>query len=333
MSVFAPGMVNLWQTIDSYGIDPAPLFDAESINVTLPIDPCVRIPYQKIDRIRANAANLSGDEAFGLKVAANYGPTQLGALGYAWLASLTLRRAFQRLERFIRVVNDKAEVLIEDRENCIVIAFKLDIPSENITVRDDGALALVTKMSRAICGRNFRLQAVNFKHAEPKDLKPCYEFFGCPLNFDQPANELLIPLDIADKELVGANPELALLNDKVMTRYLARMNQHDVVARVQAALIDQLPNGSVTDDSVADSLYMSVRTLHRKLVDVDSNFKTILVEIRRSLADQYIMDNSLTLTEISLLLGFSEQSSFSRAFRKWTGRTPSEARQQRTDNS
>jgi len=74
---------------------------------------------------------------------------------------------------------------------------------------------------------------------------------------------------------------------------------------------------------------MSVRTMHRKLAEVNNNFRAILVEMRRSLAEQYILDNSLTLTEISLLLGFSEPSSFSRAFKSWTGTAPSEARQAR----
>ena len=93
--------------------------------------------------------------------------------------------------------------------------------------------------------------------------------------------------------------------------------------------MDQLPSGHISDDSVADALHMSVRTMHRKLVEVNNNFRTILVEMRRDLAEQYILDNSLTLTEISLLLGFSEPSSFSRAFKNWTGTTPSEVRQSR----
>ena len=74
---------------------------------------------------------------------------------------------------------------------------------------------------------------------------------------------------------------------------------------------------------------MSVRTMHRKLADANHNFRNLLVEVRRDLAELYILDNSLTLTEISLLLGFSEPSSFSRAFKSWTGSAPSEMRQAR----
>ncbi len=329
MSVFAPTLVILWRTIESYGIDPAPLFAAEGIKVKLPIDPGARVPFVKIDRIRAKTAKLTGDEAFGLRAASVYVPSQLGALGYAWQASLTLRKACSRLQRFGRVVNDNAIVRVEDKDGCMVVTLKLDVPSECEAVRDDSVLSMVTMMCRLVSGDFFRLQAVNFKHPEPRDIKPYFEYFGCQLNFDQDENQLLIPLSLADELLAGANPELAMLNDQVVTRRLALLDRNDIVARVQSELLDQLPNGNVSDDSVAASMYMSVRTLHRKLTNADSNFRTLLVETRRNLAEQYIMDNSLTLTEISLLLGFSEPSSFSRAYKSWTGTAPSEARQAR----
>jgi len=329
MSVFAPALISLWRTMESYGIEPAALFEEEGIKVSLPIDPCLRLPYTKIDRLRAKAVKLCGDEAFGLRAASVYSPSQLGALGYAWHASLTLRKAFLRLERFIRVVNDRASVEVGDRDGCMVATIGMDFPTESGFARDDGALALITKMCRLVNGDQFRLHAVNFRHEEPRDIKPYFEYFACQLNFGQADNQLLVPLSLADEPLVGANPELAVLNDQVVIRRLASIDRADIVARVQSAIVEQLPNGSISDDSVADALHMSVRTMHRKLTDVNSNFRSLLVEIRQNLAEQYILDNSLTLTEISLLLGFSEPSSFSRAFKNWTGTAPSEARQAR----
>lgn len=329
MSVFAPTMINLWKTIESYGVDPEPLFAAEGIKIQLPIDPSLRLPYENIDRIRARAVALCGDEAFGIRAASVYVSSHLGALGYAWQASLTLRKAFNRLERFIRVVNDKAVVLVEDKAGCMVVTISLHVASGCMSARDDAGLATITRMCRLVCGDHFRLQAVNFKHTAPRDLKPYFEYFGCQLNFDQPENQLWIPSSIADELLAGGNPELALMNDQVVTRRLALMDRSDIVARVQSALMEQLPIGHISDDSVATALHMSVRTMHRKLAEAKHNFRTLLVEMRRNLAEMYILDNSLTLTEISLLLGFSEPSSFSRAFKSWTGSAPSEMRQAR----
>lgn len=330
MSVYAPTLIILWKAIESYGIDPRPLFAAEDVNVQFPLDPSMRISYEKIDRIRAKAVELCGDEAFGIRSATVYVSSQLGALGYAWLASLTLRKAFSRLERFIRVVNDKAVVQVKDVDGYMVVTIILNLPSACVSARDDGALATITRMCRLVCGDQFRLQAVNFKHPAPGDLKPYFEYFGCQLNFDQPENQILIPLSIADEFLVGGNSELALLNDQVVTRRLALMDRSDIVTRVQSALMEQLPIGNISDESVAASLHMSVRTMHRKLMEVNNNFRTLLVEMRRDLAEHYILDNSLTLTEISMLLGFSEPSSFSRAFKSWTGSAPSEIRQGRS---
>ena len=139
MSVFAPTVVLLWRTIELYGIDPAPLFEAENVHLKLPIDPGMRVPYEKIDRIRSKAVKLCGDESFGMRTASLYVSSQLGALGYAWQSSLTLRKACLRLERFIRVVNDKARILVEDKDTCMVVTLNLDISSENESVRDDGA--------------------------------------------------------------------------------------------------------------------------------------------------------------------------------------------------
>ena len=295
----------------------------------LPIDPGLRVPWEKIDRIRAKAVELSGDEAFGIKSASALQPSQFGALGYAWQASLTLRKACSRLQRFGRIVNDKVVAGVEDRDGCMVVTMDINTESRCEFARDDGALAMVTRMGRIITGDEFRLHAVKFKRKQPLDMKPYFEFFGCQLNFEQDKNQLLIPTAFVDEVLSGANPELALLNDQVATRRLALLDRNDIVARVRASLMDQLPNGSVSDDSVAESLHMSVRTMHRKLTDVDQNFRALLVETRRSLAEQYILDNSLTLTEISLLLGFSEPSSFSRAYKNWTGSSPSEVRQAR----
>jgi len=329
MSVYAPAMVNLWLTIESYGIDPLPLFKDEGINVQLPIDPCLRLPYSKIDRLRAKAIALCKDEAFGLRSASFYQPSQYGALGYAWHVSLTLRKAFLRLERFVRILNDRATVEVKDRNGCMVVTLGMDFPTASGFARDDGAFASITKMCRMVSGDHFRLHSVNFKHAEPHDIKPYFEFFACQLNFDQAENQILFPLSLADEILAGANPELAVLNDHVVTRRLASIDREDIVARVQSVLMEQLPHGNVSDDSVADALYMSVRTMHRKLSEVDSNFRSLLVGVRRNLAEMYILDNSLTLTEISLLLGFSEPSSFSRAYKNWTGTAPSEARQAR----
>jgi len=130
-----------------------------------------------------------------------------------------------------------------------------------------------------------------------------------------------------DKRLTGSNDQLAKLNEHIVVKYLAHREKADILNRAKATIIDNLGSGGVSETSVAEALHMSPRNLHRKLLKENTSFKFLLSEIRRELAQQYIQDRSKTLTEISFLLGFSEVSSFSRAYKGWTGQPPSEARQ------
>ncbi|WP_221895433.1 helix-turn-helix transcriptional regulator [Bathymodiolus japonicus methanotrophic gill symbiont] len=107
-----------------------------------------------------------------------------------------------------------------------------------------------------------------------------------------------------------------------MINYLAKLDEDNIVDRVKAVIIEQLPSGGLTDSTVDDALYMSNRTFHRRLQQSETTFRVVLNDLRHELADKYIKDSSLNLNEISFLLGFSELSSFSRAFKRWTGISP-----------
>ena len=139
---------------------------------------------------------------------------------------------------------------------------------------------------------------------------------------------LVLHLTDVDKRLTGSNDQLAKLNEHIVVKYLAHSARQDVVNRVKAAIIDGLASGGVNETMISEQLHMTPRNLHRKLQKEDTSFKVLLTEVRKELAKQYIQDRSKTLTEISYLLGFSEASSFSRAYKGWTGRAPSEARRQ-----
>ena len=153
MSILAPSVANLWKIIESYGMDPKPLFEEEGLEVSLPIEPGTRVPYVSVDRVRAKAAKLSGDEAFGLRSAEFFHPTQLGALGYAWLASSSLRTAFMRLHRYIRVLNDKVAFGIEDHDGLVSTRGLTDVNSVNRPVRDDARMAIMLTLVRMNLGQ------------------------------------------------------------------------------------------------------------------------------------------------------------------------------------
>jgi AraC-like DNA-binding protein len=327
MSVFAPALGALWKQLEGYGIDPEPLFREQGIDPELMFDSGARVPLDRYQRLDLKAAEMSGDPFFGLKGADYFRPAHLGALGFAWLASSSLRTAFERLARYSRLIQEKLTVELLEEGPVFRVRIDAQLPVMNARIREEGQLAAIMKMSRIIAGKEFCPAKVCFRQSQPQDTSFHYELFRCPIEFESEHTEFVVQIADLDRRLTGSNDQLAKLNEHIVVKYLAHVEKADIVNRVKAAIIDGLSNGAVTETSVAGELHTTPRNLHRKLQKEGTSFKLLLTDVRKELALQYIQDRSKTLTEISFLLGFSEVSSFSRAFKGWTGRPPSEARQ------
>jgi AraC-like DNA-binding protein len=328
MSIFAPALGALWQQLEGYGIDPGPLFREEGIDPEALFDAGARIDAGRMRRLEQTAARLSGDPRFGLRSAEYFRPAHLGALGFAWLASASLRAAFERLSRYARVIQEKLTVELREDQRHFCVCIDPHLPAEGAAVREDRQLAVIVKFCRIIAGPGFNPARVCLRQAQPRETGYHYELFRCPLEFGSVETMLVLDRARVDLRLTGSNQELAQLNEHIVVKYLAHSAKEDIVNRVKATIIDALANGAVSETSVADGLHTTPRNLHRKLQKEQTSFKVLLTDVRRELAQQYIQDRSKTLTEISYLLGFSEVSSFSRAYKGWTGHPPSAARQE-----
>ena len=318
-----PAVGIYWKLLESYGIDPDPVFRDMCIDPDKLDDPNARFSYEKVDMLWQRMAELSRDPCIGLKVVNFWHPSFYGALGYAWLTSSSLRTAMTRYQRYLRILTDGAELLLDDTDNGLKFTLSYRAISQQQPTRTDSFFSYTTEMCRANRGNGFTPVSVSLTHSAPDCASEFFSYFRCPVEFEASENSMTISTEDADKQLAGSNPHLVQLNDQVMIRYLANLDKADTVSRVKAAILDQLPSGNVTESSVADTLHISNRTMQRQLQTENTNFKNLLNEVRSELADKYIRDSQLSLTEISFLLGFAEMSSFSRAFKRWTGASPS----------
>ena len=159
-------------------------------------------------------------------------------------------------------------------------------------------------------------------HAEPENTSDFYALFQCPVIFDADIDSLTISLEDADKPRACSNKQLSQLHDQLLVEYVAKLDKNNIVERVKLAIINELGTGNFSDSTIAESLLMSQRTLQRRLEENNTTFKQLVNEVRLDLADTYLNDSSLSLTEISFMLGFSEMSAFSRAFKRWSGQSP-----------
>ncbi|MGJ8687865.1 MAG: helix-turn-helix transcriptional regulator, partial [Spongiibacteraceae bacterium] len=147
-----------------------------------------------------------------------------------------------------------------------------------------------------------------------------------PLEFGATETAMYMEADVLNQPLDNANPDLARHNDEILARYLSDFDKQNVANRVHGCLVKQLPLGEPTQEKTAEALHMSLRNLQRKLSAEDTSYKEILNQTRHDLALSYMQDLRYSISEITYLLGFSDTSSFNRAFRRWTSQSPSEYR-------
>ncbi len=315
----------IWELVNSRGIDPVPIFTKAGLDPSTRRNINDRVPRARFDRLIFLAAEASGDSAFGLRATARFHPSHFGALGYSWLTSSSLRSALNKFLQYSRLIGGLSNISLREvgSNATLEMVWPGEIRTSHIV---QIALALMVHMFRLILGDDFCPIQARFRDKQPSDIKPFDDHFRCALKFSARMDGIVIPANLLDRSLPRAHAELSRLHNEAITRYLAQSDKTDIVNRCKAAIFESIAEGGVTATAIAGQLNMSTRTLRRRLDEQGISFRELFSEQRRDMALNYIKDESLTLTEISYLLGFAEPSSFSRAYKGWTGISPTTAR-------
>jgi AraC-like DNA-binding protein len=313
--------------LELHGIDAEKFVRDGGYDPALFRDPSARLPARAVDQASKAAAERIADPAFALRAARCWHPSNLGALGHAWLASSTLRTALQRLERYNRIITEKATYRTEDSAKGLRVVFEhgrkdLALAAPGV----DFAFSLLVDMCRMNHGASLRPLEVTLRRAMPANPAPWEHFFGCQVRFGAARDSFLLSRRDVDEPLPVANRQLAAALDTILVRQLADLDRSNVAARCKAVLLERLASGESPEADIAKALHMSRRTLQRKLAEADLTYQQLVDDTRRDLALRYIEDPGKSITEITFLLGFSGQSAFTRAFRRWTGTAPTDYR-------
>jgi len=316
--------------VEMHGIDARVLLREAGVDPAALRDPSARIPSTFWDTAGAKAVALIPDPAFALRAARCWHPSNLGALGHAWLASSTLRTGLERLQRYSRVLGEKAELKITNtREG---LRFVYDHRRRDPVLRaigSDFVMSLVVDMCRMNYGASLRPVEVRLSRAKPGDIEPYRHFYGCPIHFETNEDSFLLSARVADEPLHTANRQLAGILDSILTAQLAALDKDNIPARCKSSVLEQLTSGEVSENDMARQLHMSRRTLQRKLAESNTTYQKLVDDTRRDLALRYMEDAGKSITDVTFLLGFSGQSAFTRAFKRWTGTSPTTYREQK----
>lgn len=320
--------IHIVRALEARGVDASALLRQAGCDPALFHVPETRLSNRVIQRIFELAEQATGDACFGIDVGKEVQGVAMHALGYAWLASGTLGEAMARLARHTRVLTEfwRGELRDEPRGVRFVLVYA-DPRATGPLSRHDAVLAGILKLCRITYGDAFAPLEVTVEREPPACAQRFDEWFRAPIVWGAPHPGLLCRREDVERPLATSNPGVALASDELVSDYLARLDRGDVVAQVRRKLLACFPAGAPTQTAIAHALGMSPRTLHRRLAEAGTSFEKLLDDTRRELAAEYLRRSDYSVGEVAYLLGFAETSSFNRAFRRWTGTSPSEFRQ------
>jgi AraC-like DNA-binding protein len=319
-------LTNYAEVARKVGLDPFPLLREFGLPRRCLQEPEIKVPIDAVRRLLEASAERSGVEAFGLMMAQSRRLSSLGPLGLLLREQATLRLAVEALARYANRLNESLFLTIEDAGDVVVLREEL-IVGESGSIRQSTELAIgvIFRTLQSLLGPGWKPRRVCFAHEAPVDRAVHERVFGRIVEFGHDFNGIVC----LRKELEGPNPNA----DPLMAKYAQGLVDADFAdmpesmnGQVRELVVKLMGTGQCTIDVVAQHLGVNRRTIHRRLADTGQTFSEIVDSVRRELAARYVKETHRTLAEISLLLGFSAPSGFSRWYRRQFKNSASEKR-------
>lgn len=280
--------------------------------------------YDLLERI-AGQTDITG---LPVRTGASMRCDDYGALGLAWKAAPDLMGSFSRVERYARLWTSVVEYELRHTENGILfVLHRSGIRRLGLRLSNEATLASAVSISREVSSTSFVPLEVHIKHPPPETLAHHEAYFGCPVCFGSDLDALLLsPETLARPNKLGDEGITRFLLSHLDAELTAIDEDESLETLTKDTIARSLSEGPPKMAEVARGLGMSARSFHRRLAEHGLSFQTLTETTRRELAEGLLQDERYSLAEIAFLTGFSEQSSFTRAFKRWVGHTPASYR-------
>lgn len=327
--VLASAATGIVDYIERCGGDVDRIFGNAHILPDMAGSPTLKLRLSAFCRLFEESAHQTGNENFGLWFGNQFQPRDLGMWGYAAVSAPTLGAALECLVGLFRFHQESSAMRLHvDKDGLARLEYQITAPAI-VERRQDAELSLgmFLNVLRECCGAHWSPTEVHFEHPKPASAREHEAAFGAPIYFSQRTNALLF----SPSELLRPMPSRDIRLLAVMQTCLEQLGsrpsqEHLLLDRMRTAVRMRLPEGCPSLKQIADELRAPVSLIHRDLSAAGLTYKEMVEEVRRDLALSYTRQQHLPFSEIAMLLGYSELSAFSRAFRRWTGAAPREYR-------
>lgn len=244
-----------------------------------------------------------------------------------FVVSSTLGDALARLAKFFRVTFYGDEILVETEGSLVYVRHRaLGSPSIPRSFADF-MVGLVTRLIHDVTSRPVKPVEIRLAHAAPPSITEIADILPIVPSYSAGENAVVLAASDLSVTMRSPNPALLATLERHGEERLASLPPLETfIDRVRALIFAELEHGNPNATHIADILQLSVRTFSRKLNDLGTSHKTLVDEVRAALAQRYLLDEGRTVNETATLLGFSEVSTFHRAFRRWYGQSPTDFR-------
>lgn len=278
-------------------------------------------------------ARHTDDDLYGLRVGLSLEPKGTNLNSYILFASRDLREAISTAVRFAPLERGAADWRLDRRKDGreALALDTLDAYERRRRQSTEFHIAAVLRYLRGAARTDFPLQGVTFAHQRGLGREEAEKLLGCPVEFGAPSSALHFEGTVLETPIPSQDDALCdlLVEHGELLRSQRGAQRPDVVARVERAILDHMPRGGILMPELAAELGVSERTLARRMSSHGLSLRGLTEELRRELSLSYLSDPGLSLAQISYLLGYSEPSAFSAAFRRWFGVPPGRYREEK----
>lgn len=318
--------IGLPDVVRSLGADPVKLMAEVGIDHELFDSPNNLISFKARGRLMAHCAERTSCQHFGLLVGRNAGLRSLGLAGLRSKYSSDVRSALNNLIRYLHLNVRGATTSLETDSGLAILEYQIyQSQARGNDQVGGGAVAVMYNILRELCGDDWQPAEVRFAHQRPTDETPFRQFFRAPLCFDTNQYAVVFSADWLNHRLPDVDLEVRQLLQQEISK-LETLQDNDFSDQVRSVLRTVIVTGHSSADEVAELFSMHRCTMSRHLNELGTSFQGLVSEVRFEIARQLLEDSRMEIIQIASLLGYSNASAFTRAFRKWSSTTPADWR-------
>lgn len=323
--ILASAATGIVPFLERMGGDVDLVFGRANLAPDMTGNPTLKLRLESFCRLFEEAARQTRCDNFGLRFGDRFQPRDLGLWGYVAVTSATLREALENLPQTFPCHQGHSKLTLKRASNSLLCLEYQILTSAIVDRRQDAELSIgmFINVFRECWGPRWAPEEIHFEHPAPAESSEHEVVFNAPVYFSQPANALFFRPEILSRLMPGHDPRLLALTRTCLAQLGPESTaEQPLIDHIRLAIRQRLPDGAPTLDVIRRDMRVTRATISREVSQVHGGYRNLVDEVRRELAVSYLKHRQLPLSDVALLLGYSELSAFSRAFRRWAGCSP-----------